>query len=374
MAVSIVRSNLQNVSKNLERLLSLIHYKPAKEKIWLKPNIGSQFQSYREGDYTCPQLVEALIQYFDGCEIIIGEGCAVGMDLNKGFDRNGYRRLEKKYRNVTLLDLETLPKEERFSMKWKYGTLRVPKLLKTHEYINLPSLKTNFLTWVTLGCKNQKGLLLHKDKKWFHREDKVDIHDALYQLSVVLKPDLTIIDGIIGVEGDGPTTVIARKKRMNILIAGQDVYEVDNVGCAVMNLDAAMARHLPTVRYEVVGERIEDVKKPFRRPRIDKDFRMLNFHVTMKPCCTGCVMSFQGALLEMLKPYQLRYVPGRLNNFVRYGILQSRYFLWGHDPVLPQTYGKATCFGNCSLPFAKEHGIKHVKGCPPQVEDILKEF
>ncbi len=374
MAVSVVRSNLKNVRKNLEKALSLIQYKPGKERIWLKPNIGSQFQTYREGDYTCPQLAEALIQYFDGCEIIIGEGCAVGMDLDKGFERNGYKRLEKKYRNVTLVDLEDLPKEERFPLKWKYGTLQVPKLLKTHEYINLPSLKTNYLTWVTLGCKNQKGLLLHKDKKWFHREDKVDIHDALYQLTAAIKPDLTIVDGIIAVEGDGPTTVIARKKRMNLLIAGQDVYEVDNVGCAVMGLDPAMARHIPVVKYEVVGEKIEDVRKSFRRPRVHRQYNVLNFHVTMTPCCTGCVMSFQGALMEMLKPGQLRHLPVRVAHFFHYGVLRSRYFLWGHDPVLPGEYGEAICFGNCSLPFAREHGIKHVKGCPPPVEDILAEF
>ena len=374
MAVSIVRTNFKNVKKSLERALSLIQYEPRKNKIWLKPNIGSQFRTYLDGDYTCPQLVEALIQYFDGCEIIVGEGCAVGMDLTRAFERNGYRKLEKKYRNVTLLELETLPEEDRFPLKWKYGTLQVPKLLKTHEYINLPSLKTNFLTWVTLGCKNQKGLLLHEDKKWFHREDKVDIHDALFELSRIIKPDLTIIDGIIAVEGDGPTSVLARKKRMNLLIAGRDLYEVDNVGCAVMGLDPAMARHLPIVKYEVVGEKIQNVRKPFKRPVIDRSYNLLNFHVTMKPCCTGCVMSFQGALIEMLKPHELPNLPSRIHHFFRYGIVQSRYFLWGHDPVLPQKYGQATCFGNCSYKFAKQHDLPHVKGCPPPVEDILKAF
>ena len=141
-----------------------------------------------------------------------------------------------------------------------------------------------------------------------------------------------------------------------------------------MGLDAAMARHLPVVKYEVKGERIEDVMRPFRRPRVDKHYRLLNFHVTMKPCCTGCVMSFQGALLEMLKPAQLRYLPARAGRFFRFGMVRPRYFLWGHDPVLPRSNAKAACFGNCSGPFAKKHGLRHVKGCPPAVKDILKEF
>ena len=58
----------------------------------------------------------------------------------------------------------------------------------------MPKMKTHLQSSVTLGIKNQKGLLLTKDKKVFHR---MDIHDALRQLSSAARPDLTIVDGII---------------------------------------------------------------------------------------------------------------------------------------------------------------------------------
>ena len=39
------------------------------------------------------------------------------------------------------------------------GALRLPTLLRTHECISAPKLKTHVLTEVTLACKNQRGML-----------------------------------------------------------------------------------------------------------------------------------------------------------------------------------------------------------------------
>jgi uncharacterized protein (DUF362 family) len=67
---------------------------------------------------------------------------------------------------------------------------------------------------VTLGLKNQKGLLLPEDKKRFH---KLDLNDCIRALTQVVRPNLTLVDGIVGLEGDGPWRW-GTTKEVNLLV------------------------------------------------------------------------------------------------------------------------------------------------------------
>jgi uncharacterized protein (DUF362 family) len=78
-------------------------------------------------------------------------------------------------------------------------------------------LKTHIQTGVTLGLKNQKGLLLSEDKKRFHKRD---LSGCIRAPSVVARPDLTLVDGIVGLEGDGPWRR-GTPKEMNLLVAAK---------------------------------------------------------------------------------------------------------------------------------------------------------
>ncbi len=368
MTVGIARATYANAASSLRRLLDSIDYRPGRKRVLIKPNIASPYGSASKGDITDPRLIRALIEYFSGREIVIGEGCAVGMDWEETVEKQGYRKLAAEYPNVSLIDLH---RAERKEVDWKFGRIRLPRILETHEYINVPKLKTHHLAHVTLGIKNQKGLLLSKDKKAFHR---MDIHDALVQLSTVARPDLTVVDGITAMEGNGPNSIIGRKKTANLLIAGTDLYEVDNATVQVMGLDPADAPHIPRVEFEVAGGSIETFRVPFRPPDVEGYYTFLNFHAKIQPGCSGCLESLSGGLkLGGKFPYNflsalkvLRLLP---HTTVRPFVL-----LYGTDPPerLPvvKNSERILCMGTCIRKFAEEHDLDWIQGCPPSPEDI----
>ena len=184
-----------------------------------------------------PRIVEALVKRFAGREIVIGESCVIGYDALQTFQRTGYAELAERY-GLKLVDLNQV---DRYEVGWRYGTLKLPVYLQTHEYVNVAKLKTHIQAGVTLGLKNQKGLLLSEDKKRFH---KLGLNDCIRALGEVVRPDLTLVDGIVGLEGDGPWRW-GTPKEANLLVAGQDVVEVDNVCLRLMGFDHDHAPHIP---------------------------------------------------------------------------------------------------------------------------------
>ena len=101
-------------------------------------------------------------------------------------------------------------------------------------------MKTHFHTTVTLGAKNQKGLLLPEDKQFDHLE--VRLHPALSEYARLARPHLTLVDGIVGMEGEGPTK--GRPKRAGVIALGTDIYETDFACARFMGVDPMKVRHL----------------------------------------------------------------------------------------------------------------------------------
>ncbi len=74
----------------------------------------------------------------------------------------------------------------------------MPKEFRVTEFvfncdklINLPALKTHYLTTVTLAMKNLKGCLKWEDKPLFHRPD---LSRAVVELNKIIRPTVNIID------------------------------------------------------------------------------------------------------------------------------------------------------------------------------------
>jgi len=152
--IAVRKADYQNLDLVIAALLEEVGFTPDKNKgIFIKPNvvIGT-------GDYsiiTSPAVVEALIRYFSGYKIIIGERSAVGVDTFGALERSGYLALAQRY-GVEIVDLSQVA---RVKVEWERGVLALPQLLFENNYINVAKLKTHFLTTVSLCAKNQKGLL-----------------------------------------------------------------------------------------------------------------------------------------------------------------------------------------------------------------------
>src|SRR5262245_57149903 len=211
---------VREIESAFERSLESLRFDLAgRRSAFLKPNIVRPAKP-DTAMVTHPRVVEAVINVLRRrgvTDIRVGEASSVGVDVERAFDVSGFRAMSRRL-GVPLLNLNDV---ERREMRWMFGRLRLPAVaLESDLYINMAKLKTHFHTTVTLGVKNQKGLLLPEDKQFDHLE--VRLHPALAEYARLARPHLTVVDGIVGMEGDGPTQ--GTPKKSGIFACGDDIY------------------------------------------------------------------------------------------------------------------------------------------------------
>jgi len=262
---------LQKIARNIERsvyeALDKLKYTPSVSRVFIKPNIVGLFKP--NAPYiTNPRVVGGIIDYLKDKrieDIIVGEG-PIGKNVEKIFKTSGYTKLCQR-KNVKLIDLDDA---ERIQVKFRGNTLLLPKVVFESEYINVSKLKTHIQTTVSLGLKNQKGLLSFQDRKRFHK----DLHSNIAHLVNIVRPNLSIIDATNGVEGNGPGTMGREVKNMNLLICGRDFLATDVVATQLMGIEPQQVRHLVIARDlnlgsfndRVTGENLEKLKMNFLLP------------------------------------------------------------------------------------------------------------
>lgn len=95
----------------------------------------------------------------------------------------------------------------------------------------------NLFTVVTLGFKNSMGILPYNLRQ---RNHNYALDQKLVDLMWLLQPDLTIIDGIIGGEGNCPAPVEPVQSHM--IISGNHPTETDRVAIRMMGIDPSVIR------------------------------------------------------------------------------------------------------------------------------------
>ena len=159
----------------------------------------------------------------------------------------------------------------------KYMTVIKP-IVDADHVINICKLKTHAMATFTGGVKNLFGVIPGVSKAEYHfKMPKVaDFTEALVDICSYVSPSLTIMDGVIGMEGEGPTAGVPRK--IGVLLGSESPYAIDVVACNIINLDP---NKVPTVQrcverefiekdfsdVCVLGEKVEDkVIKDFKIP------------------------------------------------------------------------------------------------------------
>ena len=356
MAVGIVRSTLDTVDSSMADLLRLIGYEPRHEALFIKPNVPDAAPPGL-GLYTDPAVVDAFLKCFPGRPTVIGEGCVVSRDADIALRKTGYAQVAEQHNAV----LTNLDDAERTEIPWPWGHLRLPRYAFTREYVNVAKMKTHIQTGVTLGMKNQKGLLSQADKRKFHR---LGLDDCIRALAEVVQPALTIVDGIVGLEGNGPWRY-GRPRDMHVLVAGTDMVEVDNVCRELMGFAPQQAPHIPYMPdVATVGLGVEEAKQPFAFD-YQGCFTYKNVHEHIHDSCSGCNWALY---------YAFRAMKGsrwRRLKFQYRGVWRRLDIVMGHASELPGGHGKVVCVGDCARDLAERHRLPLARGCPPDTEDIL---
>lgn len=275
--VSIVRAgeyDLAQVYSAVKTSLDLIGgletiVKPG-SRVFIKINHLPPPSEAEKGIVTHPVFVQAVLKLIKETVAEITVGDDIDSDNGDGFRLSGFRRMCEET-GVRLINLrETGFVEtgcEGHFLKKVYVSSAV---LNADVIINLPKLKTHSLTIFTGGVKNMYGIIPKGLRSRFHGEfiRLEDFGQMLTDVFSVAIPQLTIMDGIIAMEGEGPSSGSLRK--VGVVLASQDAVAVDAVASKIIGCNPF---DIYTTRFsderglgigdlnkiEVVGEQIENV-------------------------------------------------------------------------------------------------------------------
>ena len=155
----------------------------------------------------------------------------------------------------------------------KLKQLYLPRTVLEADYIvSLPKLKTHHWVGVTLSLKNMFGIVPGCCYGWPKNVlHWAGITPSILDINSTVRPDFAIVDGIIGMEGNGP--IQGSPKPSGVLILGDDPVAVDATCARVMGLDperidylakaGVLLGHLQPEKIRQLGESVASVRTPF---------------------------------------------------------------------------------------------------------------
>lgn len=296
------------------------------QKVFIKPNMLTN-RLPEQAVTTHPELVRVVIHLIReaGASPSVGDSPASAIKTEKVWEGTGFRQLcdEEKVPLVSL--------EEAGSVPFTHGdcAFSIAKpVLDADVVINMPKVKTHVLTILTAAMKNLYGTIPGYQKVMLHRNHPTpgDFGRIIAALNLHVKPALTIADGILGMEGDGPSA--GTPIHLGVLSASADTVSMDLALCRLLGITE---RAVPYFRH------VEDLKQT----RMDLDL--------------------VGTGLEALKPDRFR-VPGTLRSRLIPGwmIRLIRPFVWIRPAITDACIACGLCVDAC--PVA---ALSRDAGAPP---------
>jgi uncharacterized protein (DUF362 family) len=209
---------------------------PIAGSVVIKPNLNTADPVKIESANTSPALVEALCRVLQARtrDITLVEAHAYRNSAEEAFRMCGIYDIAERI-GVKVVNLSNEPCRD----------VGLPQLgplpnilLDADVFITMPVIKTHALTYFTGSLKNQWGCIPRYDRIALHW----GLDDSLVDLHRVLRPKLCIMDGIVGVEGRGPTN--GRPRKLGIVLASTDGVALDATTMRLVGLDPTKCRHI----------------------------------------------------------------------------------------------------------------------------------
>jgi len=207
--------------------------------VLLKPNLLSSNDPPERAINTHPAVTRAVAEFFRerGCRVVIGDSCgslAPGSTA-QAMARTGLPQVAAET-GAELADFDRAPSETVAIPNGRVlSQVRIPRIVREADlFVTLPKMKTHGLTLLTGAVKNQFGLLPGRGKKDAHlRAPKPALlAQAVADLFSAARPHLALMDGIVGMEGNGPAAGAPRN--IGLVTASDDPVALDAVAAALM--------------------------------------------------------------------------------------------------------------------------------------------
>ena len=198
-------NTLTAVKKLLEPLGGMSAFVSPGQKVLIKPNLLSG-ETPDKAVTTHPEIVRAVIKLAKkaGGEVTVGDSPGSGSP-------ESVARKSGIFDIVKEMGCQFVPFETAVTIQPKEGSQHsfevAKEILEADVVINLPKLKTHQMMGLTCGVKNMFGAIVGLRKIRLHLQagtDKAFFALMLLELCEALAPALTIVDAVIGMEGEGP--------------------------------------------------------------------------------------------------------------------------------------------------------------------------
>jgi uncharacterized protein (DUF362 family) len=242
-----------------------------KRKIFVKPNMSHP--EYVPGVVTNPALLRELVGLLrDGSEeVVVGESDGFNYSCRLAFEKTGIAEAVKEAGGTVI----NLSEDKVVKVKFPNGpleTLFLPKtVLDADAVVDVALMKTHEFAVYSGAIKNLFGCVPSNRRIYFHPY----LPEVFYRLCTVFKPQLTVMDARVGIEGNGPTK--GNPVKMDLMLTSNDALALDVTATKIMCLDwkqtylsyiaAKTGLHEEAIKVE--GLQVNEVKRRFELPRID---------------------------------------------------------------------------------------------------------
>jgi len=310
-------NNLDSMTRDAIDALGGIHTIVNKgETVFIKPNFVSipwakYSKCFHAGECTKSEIIIAVMEEClkaGAAEVVVGEGShlpkfdwqyAITLDGSTNLVKET-KRLSSKYDGkATLACLETdSPGWVEVPSKTSLKKIAVSSLVaNADKVISIPVAKTHSWAQLTLASKNFIGITplsryaqLIANTWWnrgaFDHSSPQAIAQVYLDIVKGVKPDLSIIDFSIGIEGNGPSksqggTTVNMKERLGswAVIASTDIMATDATAARIMSHDTRKVKQLAIgfdmglgeIReqsIEILGEKLDNLRVPWKPARV----------------------------------------------------------------------------------------------------------
>ena len=228
---------------------------------------------------THPALIAATIAAFKSLgarEVCVAEGPGHRRDNEYLLAASGLYLVLKdakaRYVDLNYDDVRALPLRSHFT---SLQQLYFPEtILQADLLVSMPKLKTHHWVGATLALKNMFGVIPSAVYGWPKNVlHWAGIHESILDINSTLPvPQFAIVDGIVGMEGNGP--IQGQPKHCGVLVFGEDLVAVDATAARLMKLEPQEIKYLAkagqflgniaTEKIRQIGEKLEPFQQDFQ--------------------------------------------------------------------------------------------------------------
>lgn len=247
------------------------------EHIVIKPNFAMGEKTTWEDIYITDKkllesVTETVLELNKTGVVYIAEGDSIGFNSYEKFEHLGLPdRLILKDDNIDRVQILDVSRDRQLfvkNKKFKFfsehnGWLHLSNTVTRADFlISLSNLKTHILCKYSGACKNLYGLIGDSDKQRYHG----NLNEVIHDINSIIKPDINIIDGFRGMQGNGP--IYGEHINFGMRIISDNASEADFFAAGLVGIDPRKIKYLKYLNPDSCDYNIPDPAFKIVRPSL----------------------------------------------------------------------------------------------------------